>query len=258
MPALITMVSSVAGPTCKVAGISQKEIEDGSNYYAQPLNCYFMCISDTGGGKTPTFQYFIKEPIKEIFDKHGVNCAIMKYSSAGLYTHINANEGYALCCMDEGNDVLSMILKKQKEGDSERSTLNSLWSGQGGTVSLKDGVREVTSSSFSMLLLVHPKNMCQYLIDSGCDTGDGYIERNHFLCVPTQQFGPKHCRTTSKTRKKEFPIQDLLVQMGVKTFEIHRGIETVYILDDEALELYDELGEDHVASINKRFTLAKG
>lgn len=171
---------------------------------------------------------------------------------------VNSNEGYALLAMDEGNDILSMITKKQKDGDSERSTLNSLWSGQGESMALKDGARHINGTSFSMLLLVHPKNLCQYLYDSGCDTGDGYIERNNFQCVPTLQYPSKHCRETSKVRKREFPVKDMLMQMAVKTFELHRAENTEYILDDEALAQFDELGEKHVQSVNERYSFTNG
>lgn len=88
LPSLLCMLASVCGPKCKVAGISQKEIDDESDYYLQPLNLYFMLISTTGGGKTPTFQHFIKEPLKHVFDTCGIKVILNKYTSAGLYTHV--------------------------------------------------------------------------------------------------------------------------------------------------------------------------
>ena len=50
-------------------------------------------------------------------------------------------KGYCLYLDDEGTKLLCRILKKDAEGEAERTSMNTMWGGQGIETVLKSGKR---------------------------------------------------------------------------------------------------------------------
>jgi hypothetical protein len=220
-------------------------VESSPNVFRTPLNLVVVSVSAPGSGKSNAFSKVV-ETLSDYTNRHnGKNIHLETYTNAGLQSHQQENEGYAILTSDEGGRLLSSINYKQSKGESEKALLCKMWGGHGDRTTLLNGERGFKSTFLSVLCYVQPYPLLTEFSASGMAADDGFIDRLLFaIQKPTL-----HKLATIKQST------EILSQRRMKNFtnvfkiidEIHRDdIPRTYHLSPAARDIFEEYVDSFV------------
>ena len=106
--ALLSVTASILGPDVCVS------TRNGT--METSLNLFLLTIMDAGGGKSTVFTKVVKPMLTRFEEIHGHRLEIETYTHAGLQSHMNDGNGYALLTSDEGHRLLSQLRQKELKG----------------------------------------------------------------------------------------------------------------------------------------------
>lgn len=245
LPALFSLTSCICGPKSRIEGQGKS--------FSTCLNTYLIAICDPGGGKTVTFEKVFEPVTQAIYQETGKKIQIENYTHAGIQMHQIKNEGYGLITTDEGHRIMASINAKQQRGESERSTLCTMWSGKGDHIELSTGCRGFQSTSMSICLYIQPQPLMEELAQM-CGA-DGFKDRFLFLASRPVLYKTAEVRENYENLK-EFNIQDFS-KIFLKMYEDHKDGK-VYQLSSEAQEEYDSLVDSFAHFLDEKYSSLEG
>lgn len=238
---MLAMTSCLAGPQAKVS----------THPHSKPssLNLYMLAVCAPGGGKSSTFDHFIRPGEKVFQEDRGRSPVIESYTHAGLQEHMISLDGYAIIASEEGGRILQGIQAKQAKMEGERQFLCKSWGGTGDSTTLRDKDRGYTSTSLCMLLMIQPQTLINEM--RFFEEGDGFMDRFDLVTSQPQRHKSEILQQFSAILEHRFPNTVYDIYMAV--YHIHKDEEVVYYFSNQAQKLFDQLADDDVEDFNRMY-----